>query len=582
MIFDFIQNNILREHKEYLYFYVFNLGILVSAIFYTYFISTRKKFFSWPVLEDKTYKKTRTPLLVCFAICSFLINFDPALSRPIDLYHEGELLTPGSIGVFKGEPYSDVWLQHGYLKNHLIPSMVLHYISDDIFTLRLVTAIIDTSTYAVFFYLAYSCFHFSFISSIVCVLLLSGTNYWLSQRQWFYFLSIIFLVRYVKENREKGHTPWTLAVSGLFSGLSFLTSVEFGIYAITANVISATIILSERHSFKISTITKSLCWYIGGCFVSITCGALHLGSSKTLSAALDTIKGQVMYQSGIWGTPYPTPPFFTSFSELVHSQILFFYTTPIVYAYALWVAIRMYSKREHATQRNILLALCIHGVISYRTCLGRSDFGHWIDATSLSWIIAFVLIEIHTRSIRVFYKKNDLAHIAQLLPGSMLVSFYIVQGLIQFAPFEYVPKKLDNVINISELTSVKAAQNALRPTLEKFDTLRATVQNLSRKDDCVYDFSNQPGLYYFLKRKPASRFFSPAYIATDTQEKEVITDILRCNTSIIILKSNTPFDAIDGIETSKRTPELYSYLIHNYAWHATIDGIELFRKKDTL
>ena len=576
MIFEWITNNQEHETWENL---IYTFSILTPLLATTIFTNRKREGSKKTLGLSSRFNPYKIPIATFLAILFFIINFDPALSRFIDLYHEGETLVPGSIHIHNGSPYKDTWLQHGFIKNYLLPRTIFEILGNNFLSMRLGYAIADSIAYPIYFTLAFLVFRGNIFISILATALISGTNYWLSLRQTTYFLSIIFLLLYsIHTNKRKGGNTYILAC-GFFTTLSIWNSLEFGIYALIGNILSLFYIMHTKDNDPVNKNRfTDLSYFVLSFALTNLVFLFYLHQNSLIWQTFNNLFGQIKYQSGIWGLPYPSLKNITyskSFYEIYLDQNLFFYLTPLLFTLTIIFIANLSIRKKSNTAVSTIVILLIHSILSFRTCLGRSDFGHWIDATALSWLLLFALAEIIIFSI-LKDKKFKISTMIFLL----FIGLYTHKAFLLFDPINVIKTKSLNIANLKNKLNYNDALTKLEPQINVLDELKKEISGLTSSQDCVYDFSNQPGFYYFINRKPASRFFAPVYIATREQEEEAISDLLKCKTKVIIFRANTPFDAIDGIATKDRTPNLYQFLLDDFSFYKNIHGIELYVKKE--
>jgi hypothetical protein len=99
-----------------------------------------------------------------------------------------------------------------------------------------------------------------------------------------------------------------------------------------------------------------------------------------------------------------------------------------------------------------------------------------------------------------------------------------------------------------------------------FSALKELINRETQPYEAIYDFSNQGGIYYIANRRIGARLYHSAYAATISQQQEVISDLERFQVGLVIWKSGTPFDAIDGIPNELRQPLIAHFIETNFPY----------------
>jgi hypothetical protein len=88
------------------------------------------------------------------------------------------------------------------------------------------------------------------------------------------------------------------------------------------------------------------------------------------------------------------------------------------------------------------------------------------------------------------------------------------------------------------------------------------VNQQTPPDSRILDLSNEPALYFFLKRQNPTRFYQVPMMAPF--QEEVLRDIKNSPPAAIVLESGGGLDAMDDVPNSTRIPRVWSYVTSAY------------------
>jgi hypothetical protein len=113
----------------------------------------------------------------------------------------------------------------------------------------------------------------------------------------------------------------------------------------------------------------------------------------------------------------------------------------------------------------------------------------------------------------------------------------------------------------------------------RIDQVRYFVTDLSRRGAPIFDFSNQPALYFFCDRPNPTRFYQVPILSPPEFQREVIVALDAARPPIVIRRSPQEFDVFDGIDNSVRAPAVASYINDYYSYAASTWGVEVWTRK---
>ncbi|MCB0325328.1 MAG: hypothetical protein KDD69_17215 [Bdellovibrionales bacterium] len=491
----------------------------------------------------------------------YVLLFDGRINGFADFYHEGERLVPLQVALHGGLPYRDAHLQHGLGQNFVLPMVAAKVFEPTLEGVRKLQRVLDPLAYVVVYFFGLLLYRNAASVSLFLVLTVSSAGYWVALRQGLGLLSFTLLLAAIE------FPTWrrlALLSAGAIGALAFWFSVEIGVYTVCAGVVWLLLVaVWTRKRVGIS-------WYLGGVvFVSAPI-LVWLQVLGVLGDAAANLHRQVTTQLIVWGLPFPSPSaaFAALSAEGIAAADVKMYLPILSYVLAGgWLAWRL-AKGGDAASRTVRIALLyLAGCLFFRTALGRSDYGHWIDGSTPWWPLLLLVIDASMTSAGAALLKRRR-------PAKREVLVICLGGAVLLLAFEvHAPLQLDRFSRVglewrgaSAEEMLPNAGHARLPSdqVERARQVLACIESFAGSEHGFYDFSNQGAYYFFSGRLPPSRYFQSVYAATPSEQQQVIDDIERAAVSVVLLESGSPFDRIDGVENAERAAVLYSYLARSF------------------
>lgn len=524
-------------------------------------------------------------LLLVVLSALYLLYFVPKINGVIDLFHEGEFLIPREQAKYGVQAYTEVYLQHGFGRNYL-----WYWFSESVFGggllgFRYARQVFEPLAYLAVFCLGFSVLRFRLLSSFFLVVLLSGFDYWIGFRQGLgLFALTAFLVALRRESQA--NLPQARAWMSLAALLSFFAgvfSLEIGLYLLASMITSLLIFCGTTKSkAPLFDLFKVYLLSLGALLLVLFLGMLVAG---VVPAVLNNISEQVVCQAKLWGLAYPNPlplvgelltlSSFSDFLEFLRKPVTRMWSPlPVLLLSLYWLLRRLRAGEAETYSWRSFLLLYVSAIYFYRTALGRSDYGHWIDGSFLVWVLLLYLFEdCFISALKIYRSKAPQRFsiwLRRCAPTLLVLGTLLFFFVLSFQPFLRLTQRLSALATGENLVSYdmlrKNDEHSFYPKEQYRDILRLkdSVQKLSSESEPIYDFSNQALLHYFLDRPIATRLYQGAYAATIEQQQEVVADLERAKVSIIIWRSSSPLDAFDGIENGRRQAFLNDYIVKNF------------------
>ena len=353
---------------------------------------------------------------IILPIFIYLLTYSGSIHGNIDLFHEGERLAPLNEMLRGGVPFRDIYIQHGLFQNAYLAWFGSQLFEPTLFGVRFMEDLLGPLGYVALYVLGLQVFRSRFLVAFLCVLIASGTEFWVSPRHSFGLISFAFVANSVTHFQE-AHTSkvpayvWKLLLAGLSTSLAFWYSTEVGLYTLGAIGLFLVIYVLQRgfgtaRRSQQSQPEKKKREYLPplisyGCGVLV--GFLSVGIYFLSHGALDDVIWnsyiQCRYQLATWGLAFPSLSKTLTLlsSEGWHAFIFsegFRWYLPI----CIFLIIAAYLTYRglsgtHSPNTMKFLLLLLGGIAFFRTALGRSDGGHLIYGATFLWLLCLLPLE---------------------------------------------------------------------------------------------------------------------------------------------------------------------------------------------
>jgi len=264
--------------------------------------------------------------------------------------------------------------------------------------------------------------------------------------------------------------------------------------------------------------------------------------------------------------------------------VLVYMVTGCVLAYWL-VCGTLFARR----QQLITLLLFLAGICFFRTALGRSDLGHWVDASSFAWMICLLPLDAVLSLIRRRLRGErehgmstaQLCAAGMFLAASMWLVFQVQEPVESFNAHKKRLSRPYRSIYYEE-EQFAGAGNAIIPGNQAAQIRQVVefIQKNTAEEEAIFDFSNQGAYYFLANRRNPTRYTQIAYAAAPVQQREVVEQLEKKSVALVIFKTGGGFDSIDGISNEARHPIISEYLENNFKEAVSINGTEILMRND--
>ena len=531
----------------------------------------------------------------------YLLTYSGDIHHDIDLFHEGERLAPLNEMLRGAVPFRDIYIQHGVFQNAYLAWIAGQIFEPTLMGLRLMESILDPLGYVALYLLGLQVFRGRFFTAFICVIVASGTEFWVSPRHSLGLISFTCVAGFL--TRPQGTVvgsgfPWRLLFAGLFASLAFWYSTEIGLYTLAAIGLFL-LIYTFLHS-EVSARKRLLP------FISYGCGMLlgflpvciYFLTHGALDDALWNSYIQCHYQLETWGLAFP------SLSEMlallstdgwrafVFSEGFRWYLPIAVFlTIAAYLVYRRLCGTHLESNAMKLLLLLLGGIAFFRTALGRSDSGHLVYGATFLWLLClfplergiFRMFHAFLLSVRGIGRWQHTLKAAWILIPTAIFCWYVAEVHQPLAGFSEKWQRLrQNPFKqrvVPEELARAGRVDIPDDQAEQVQKVVAYIQENTAENEKIFDFTSQGAYYFFANRPGVTRFHQVSYASTPEMQQEVIAALERDETRLVLFKTGGWFDAVDDISVEERHPLIAAYLQANYERAININDTEILMRK---
>ena len=483
--------------------------------------------------------------------------------QSLDLFHRGEALGPASDYVRGKVPYRDVFVLHGLLSDGLLDAWIIDLFGRDAWIVLARPALLGALAAPALWLLACAIFDSAAMAAVIILLGVVTTTD--NERALFEIVVVALLLlglRGVSREDAGGAERAPFLFAGVAASIALFFSLDIGLYSIGGALLSLAILRRWRAILPFA--------------IGVAIGAapflIYLASRGALGPFFETsfatIPGII---DAVWSLPFPSLVATFRNNVTLHTLSDFFLfdqfryvLNPLIIGIAIVVAVWRMRTREREWLDVALVVLVVFAMLTQRSALGRSDFQHQYFSAFLIAPILVILFSFVARAPRVLAAALALA----LLPV-LAISLWVpdlVNSRIDDAT-NYVRRVRNDGDEVSSLIRARVGN------------VKHEVDRLSRPGDSMFDFSNQPALYFFCNRPNPTRFYQVPMMSPREYQREAILALEREKPAVVIRRSPQAFDQFDGIDNSIRAQAVAAYLDQTYAYEVTRYGVEVWKRR---
>lgn len=484
----------------------------------------------------------------------YVLAYNPNIHGPLDLFHEGERLSP-AYAIAQGKaPYKEVVFVHGFLRDPGIGLAAFKIFGYSVAGLRTLERLIFPLVIVFSYYLALMCLNFE-IAIFYSLLTLMG--FWPFFYDWRMVLLLLFLIVLVAFINKRA---WSLPLLAGFSvGLALVTSVDMGIVGLVVGLTFFGVFsVSTRRADAFIRFLTSFSLCLLGLMI-------WLNQAGLLTDCLKWNLHLLQVNSHWNGMPFPYP--LDTWAKGVKA-----FLSPVASMLTTTVLAVKWCRREWKNRYWVVFVLLIANAMLYnRTIVGGQLYSsHIQDGSHFAPILLMAILLIERENLSRYL-------LSVLLTGALLVPTPLSGGQTLLSLLGKLPDKNQITIpeawTLSEIPQVgpiflPSEQNLWVSELVKFLT----------SVDSFWDFTDHGLLYFLSAHLSPTRFYATHHIITIGDQQEVIAALEQARPSFVLYRSGTGWDAIAGIDRSVRNFLVSEYLLKNYHFFNRIGSFVILER----
>lgn len=461
----------------------------------------------------------------------------------MDMFHEGEHLSPASVMLDGGKPYGDIFFLHGFAADGGLDALILGG-QPSVKNTRRLQALLDAAALAMLVPIAAELT--ATTGGLIAAVLLAFCAIGAGEVPVFpYFRLLPLLIAVWALLASRGERRGLLYLAAIASSLGILWSLDAGVCAV-----AATSILILFYTRRVTLI--SLAAIAAPLIILLVARAdLHhfvRDSFVIIPRSIDAI----------WSLPAKPLPSLSLFLHPVElwdwlaSESARYYLPPVFFGLLAALAIR---KRDMG-----IGIVAIFSIILFRTAAGRCSWSHTRFALPLLGIavVAF-FFEPMLRG-----RLNPLRAIA-----------LVIAAVISFRYFEIAGNAMLGTKLLAGWTARQRHESLVPypiPRGRGIYTYAENAADLGALDDLsqragpgpIFDLSGERALYYLLNRRPATRCPDIAMMSAPELNAEALSELDAHAPVFVILEGTKILGSLDGIANRDRIPEIAQWFDAHY------------------
>jgi hypothetical protein len=240
---------------------------------------------------------------------------------------------------------------------------------------------------------------------------------------------------------------------------------------------------------------------------------------------------------------------------------------------AIWFfATALRARRRPAIDDWVMGALAITVLLYYPKFLARADvhvYESWAVTVPLLFyavyrVVTLVENRLARSAIRVGHLSVSLRYSATAV-ALLVVAFASPRTIFEAA--DDVPGRLSATAHLEPFSPRLGYMNPLATDLTIFSDLRRALDTYLGPRDRLFDFSNNPMLFfYLLDRRPSTRYFHVSMAIRKHTQADLIKELERRPPKLVVFSSSPEFGlpSWDGISNQVRHYDVSQYILDHY------------------
>lgn len=513
-------------------------------------------------------------LIYLFSYCS-----TARASEWVDLFHRGEAIGPASDYLHGKVPFRDVFALHGMLEDGQLDAWLMQLFGRSLDVAVMRTVVIGAFLGVAIWFLGLAVFR-SIPLALLCVAMGSWTT--AENNRTFFQVAAVALFWNALHRRSR----LSAICSGGFAGVAIFFSLDIGLFTVAGALATSLLlwIASRRTPWDgLSPATAALFFAIGtllGAAPFAIYLAMHGAFDDFLVTSFVTIPNVI---DAVWSLPFPdlVSTFRKNLSlhtlaEFVLREKFHLILSPLAIAIAAIWFLQRWLRRRVDRLDYALLVLTVFAMVAQRSAFGRVSFTHQYFAAFLIGPLIVFLGTIAARILRELWNEGNEGTRA-------FVATLVAACVPLIAVLFWIPDLV--ALRLSDFTRYYARVLGVErePRAEtiywRIHDVAQNLGELTKPDEPVFDFSNQPAFYFFANRRNPTRFYQVPILSPRDFQRETIVALERARPKVVIRRSPDLYDQFDGVANDVRAQAVSAYIDDMYRFHKNVRGVELWTRR---
>lgn len=500
-----------------------------------------------------------------FLFVEFLsLDFKKFISE-IDMFHEGLWLTASSNKIYTNEFWKSSYIGRGLFGNFYNYFAWKIFDTNTVGISRYIPLIFTLLNKLILILIAKSLIektnsdkiikNFFFI--ILGFLVIDLFNYDISAGSYFrLFLLLVLTLLLLKYFETFEKTSFSIFVIGLLSSISLFWFIDIGFFVNFIILFLFIFLFLNKLYINITLLTVSI-------ILGWTIFYINLGKIEFIEFIINTynIIETIEY---IQGLIYPTP-FFSKDTRSTKALLIILLTGLLI------INILINKKNKNSFNLKLsLIFLFLISCVSFKIALSRSDTVHIKAGVLLSHIpFYFILIKYLIENYKIinYLKRTNIPK-----------NFFLILIFTIFSIFMFLKNENTNIKNITNFYSSSKSlinKNDFSFVNNDYKEFIIYYRNLIQDEKCVFIFTNENALPYFLKKPTCSKFYTAYTSSPESLQKRFVEEIRDKTPSYVVYESQ-----IDYYDKPNVTLNIVNnYILDNYTLLEKINKWTIYKIK---
>ncbi len=518
---------------------------------------------------------------VIFPALVYLISY-ASTAHPaqwIDLFHRGESIGPASDYLRGKAPYRDVFVLHGMLEDGVLDAWLMQLFGRSLAVAVWRTVLLGGMLGVSLWYLGIALFRSMPLAMVVVAM---GAWTTAENNRTFFQVAAVALFWWGFRHSRRA----ALFISGTIAAITLFFSYDIGVYTIAGGIAACLLvaIASQRSAWEGMRPLAAALWFVAGIATGAVPFIAYLASRGGLAAFAQQSFVQIpAIIDAVWSLPFPdlVSPFRGNVGADVIADFVFrekfhLILTPLTLGIAVVYLLRRWWLRSLSSFDYALMVLTVFAAVAQRTAFGRAEFRHQYFAAFLVGPIIVMEIALVLRAMKAMWRDGNTGE-------RSFVALIALAILPPFALMFWIPDlvnyRIDETARYVPRVSGAVRDGRAEEIVNRVDAVSQEITRLTRTNETIYDFSNQPAFYFFANRPNATRFYQVPIASPQQFQAEVLRDLQRARPRVVIRTSPENYDTFDGVPNALRAQAVSAYIDDCYRFYKSVRGVELWTRR---